>query len=513
MNLQVMQNAMKETVKIKPRIEPKNRTTKQLAVKSVPLIPQISFGYLDLNKVFSVSPDVLGKYNISQPKLNVEMAKSLSINVTKRNMILEFLEAKRKEQMLTTGQTPANQEIKKNSNNLTKKTKQFLTYTSTAENSTYKIPENLRFNLVLHKRKILVAKKKGQSSAPSSATSTASLTMPLPKNGEIVPDTYLPVVQLSNILTEIKKFKVDPFIDDNDENKPTKEGVKEIKLQVVQAKTEEIVDKAKKVLKPMRGRRKTSKPAVKSQQTVAATPEQHSSRSKRTLPPPSSPSSAVASGSKTASTNNTAKIPRLELSPNKGQASRMARNDAFSPPPPQVAQRTKVIAVPASRVSPPRNKLPVSPIKNLAMSPHKSLQGSPLKKAALKVKGKYALRQATENKNYTFKQYDHLLRVQKHSKIQPKIKVSKDLYLIDGRKKGNIGRYLNHSCDPNVYCQYVFVDTHDVRFPVVAFFAIKDIKAGTELTWSYNYDDDCDMGIDPLECKCGADNCRGILIC
>ena len=30
--------------------------------------------------------------------------------------------------------------------------------------------------------------------------------------------------------------------------------------------------------------------------------------------------------------------------------------------------------------------------------------------------------------------------------------------------QGNIGRYLNHSCDPNVFVQNVFVESHDLRF-------------------------------------------------
>jgi len=32
---------------------------------------------------------------------------------------------------------------------------------------------------------------------------------------------------------------------------------------------------------------------------------------------------------------------------------------------------------------------------------------------------------------------------------------------------------LQHSCDPNVFVQNVFVDTHDLRFPWVAFFALQ----------------------------------------
>nr|XP_049707074.1 uncharacterized protein LOC110383113 isoform X2 [Helicoverpa armigera] len=84
-------------------------------------------------------------------------------------------------------------------------------------------------------------------------------------------------------------------------------------------------------------------------------------------------------------------------------------------------------------------------------------------------------------------------------------------YIMDAKVQGNIGRYLNHSCCPNVFVQNVFVDTHDPRFPWVAFFALSHIKAGTELTWNYNYD----VGSVPgkvLYCHCGAPNCRGRLL-
>ena len=48
-------------------------------------------------------------------------------------------------------------------------------------------------------------------------------------------------------------------------------------------------------------------------------------------------------------------------------------------------------------------------------------------------------------------------------------------YSLDAKKMGNIGRYLNHSCQPNCFVQNVFVDTHDLRFPWVSFFAMKSV--------------------------------------
>lgn len=80
-------------------------------------------------------------------------------------------------------------------------------------------------------------------------------------------------------------------------------------------------------------------------------------------------------------------------------------------------------------------------------------------------------------------------------------------YVMDAKTIGNLGRYFNHSCSPNLFVQNVFVDTHDLRFPWVAFFSSTNIRAGTELTWNYNYE----VGVVPgkvLYCQCGAPNCR-----
>ncbi|XP_063701823.1 histone-lysine N-methyltransferase eggless [Culicoides brevitarsis] len=84
---------------------------------------------------------------------------------------------------------------------------------------------------------------------------------------------------------------------------------------------------------------------------------------------------------------------------------------------------------------------------------------------------------------------------------------NESVYVMDAKICGNIGRYFNHSCDPNMFVQNVFVDTHDLRFPWVAFFSSRYIKAGTELTWDYNYEvGSIDGKI--LYCECGSAKCR-----
>jgi uncharacterized protein len=69
-------------------------------------------------------------------------------------------------------------------------------------------------------------------------------------------------------------------------------------------------------------------------------------------------------------------------------------------------------------------------------------------------------------------------------------------HVIDG---DGIAAFINHSCEPN--CEPVEVDGH------VWIVALRNIKAGEELTYDYNlYDGEGDA-----PCFCGAKNCRGSL--
>ena len=88
---------------------------------------------------------------------------------------------------------------------------------------------------------------------------------------------------------------------------------------------------------------------------------------------------------------------------------------------------------------------------------------------------------------------------------QPKV------YIIDAKNCGNISRFLNHSCSPNVFIQNVFIETQDLRYPQTAIFTLNSIKAGSELTWDYNYQVGSIKGRQ-LYCYCKSAKCRGRLI-
>ena len=89
--------------------------------------------------------------------------------------------------------------------------------------------------------------------------------------------------------------------------------------------------------------------------------------------------------------------------------------------------------------------------------------------------------------------------------------VREEPYILDARVKGNLGKYLNHSCDPNIFAQNVFVDTHDLRFPWIAFFTSRKLEAGEELAWDYNYQVGAVQG-KRIDCHCGSEICRKRLL-
>jgi histone-lysine N-methyltransferase SETMAR len=78
---------------------------------------------------------------------------------------------------------------------------------------------------------------------------------------------------------------------------------------------------------------------------------------------------------------------------------------------------------------------------------------------------------------------------------------------IDARNYGNIGRFINHSCEPNLLVIPVRIDN---IIPCAALFAIKDIQIDEEL--SYNYNRKCDESILSKNiCYCASSKCKGFL--
>ncbi|GMI78381.1 hypothetical protein HRI_001507400 [Hibiscus trionum] len=75
--------------------------------------------------------------------------------------------------------------------------------------------------------------------------------------------------------------------------------------------------------------------------------------------------------------------------------------------------------------------------------------------------------------------------------------------VIDAYVKGNLGRFINHSCDPNCRTEKWMVNGEIC----IGLFALRDIKKGEEVTFDYNYVRV--FGAAAKKCHCGSPHCRG----
>ncbi|KAH7859861.1 hypothetical protein Vadar_006392 [Vaccinium darrowii] len=78
---------------------------------------------------------------------------------------------------------------------------------------------------------------------------------------------------------------------------------------------------------------------------------------------------------------------------------------------------------------------------------------------------------------------------------------------------GNVGRFINHSCSPNLYAQNVLYDHEDKRMAHIMLFAAENIPPLKELTYHYNYKvdqiRDSNGEIRMKTCYCGSAECTG----
>uniref|UniRef100_A0A8C4Z5R9 Euchromatic histone-lysine N-methyltransferase 2 n=1 Tax=Gadus morhua TaxID=8049 RepID=A0A8C4Z5R9_GADMO len=82
-----------------------------------------------------------------------------------------------------------------------------------------------------------------------------------------------------------------------------------------------------------------------------------------------------------------------------------------------------------------------------------------------------------------------------------------EVYCIDARYYGNISRFINHLCDPNLIPVRVFMLHQDLRFPRIAFFSSRDIHNGQELGFDYG-DRFWDIKSKYFTCQCGSEKCK-----
>ncbi|KAM5564355.1 histone-lysine N-methyltransferase ASHH2 [Rosa sericea] len=77
--------------------------------------------------------------------------------------------------------------------------------------------------------------------------------------------------------------------------------------------------------------------------------------------------------------------------------------------------------------------------------------------------------------------------------------------VIDACAKGNLGRFINHSCDPNCRTEKWMVNGE----VCIGLFALRDIKKGEEVTFDYNFVRV--IGAAAKKCYCGSPQCQGYI--
>uniref|UniRef100_A0A803MZI4 Uncharacterized protein n=1 Tax=Chenopodium quinoa TaxID=63459 RepID=A0A803MZI4_CHEQI len=99
-----------------------------------------------------------------------------------------------------------------------------------------------------------------------------------------------------------------------------------------------------------------------------------------------------------------------------------------------------------------------------------------------------------------------------HEKPEEKVVDSMVEFCIDAGVTGNLARFINHSCEPNLFVQCMLSSHHDIKLARVMLFAADNIPPLQELTYDYGYALDSVIGPDgkvkQMACYCGAEGCR-----
>ncbi|MBY8992640.1 MAG: SET domain-containing protein-lysine N-methyltransferase [Candidatus Lokiarchaeota archaeon] len=136
-----------------------------------------------------------------------------------------------------------------------------------------------------------------------------------------------------------------------------------------------------------------------------------------------------------------------------------------------------------------------------------------IKRSGIQGKGVFAIRNVKKNEHLFHIDLDLLPSYSlKEIDKDPKLKANGDHsdYVGNGRYAIDLSpsSYMNHSCNPNCYVRMKTITIKDV-------YALKDIKKGEELTLDYtltSVDQFAGMGFWSMDCKCGSENCRGLVV-
>eukprot|EP00479_Gromia_sphaerica_P015609 TRINITY_DN9979_c0_g1_i1.p3 TRINITY_DN9979_c0_g1~~TRINITY_DN9979_c0_g1_i1.p3 ORF type:complete len:139 (-),score=29.15 TRINITY_DN9979_c0_g1_i1:82-498(-) len=77
--------------------------------------------------------------------------------------------------------------------------------------------------------------------------------------------------------------------------------------------------------------------------------------------------------------------------------------------------------------------------------------------------------------------------------------------ILDGTFRGNIGRFMNHSCNPNCFSEVICVNGKTK----IVLATDRSVLQGEELTYDYMFEYEPEA--EQIACCCGAINCRRTL--
>ncbi|OWM87314.1 histone-lysine N-methyltransferase, H3 lysine-9 specific SUVH1-like [Punica granatum] len=84
--------------------------------------------------------------------------------------------------------------------------------------------------------------------------------------------------------------------------------------------------------------------------------------------------------------------------------------------------------------------------------------------------------------------------------------------VISAKSFGNVARFMNHSCYPNVFWQPIIYEDNSQSYMHIAFFTLRHIPPMTELTYDYGVvtnEGDVSSNLRKRKCLCGSSKCRG----
>lgn len=90
-----------------------------------------------------------------------------------------------------------------------------------------------------------------------------------------------------------------------------------------------------------------------------------------------------------------------------------------------------------------------------------------------------------------------------------------DQYVIDANVRGNVAKWINHSCAPNCKAYVIEDEGGDPRKDRVVVEALRNISPGEEITYDYGIVVDEPITREERRlwaCRCGAPKCKGSLL-